>query len=150
MDSNSVLWIVIAAVVAIAVIAVVVFFTRKAGNRCKQQQADQLRAEVEHDSARVNRQASLVEEAEAKARAAQAEAEAKAAEASRLADTASTRRDALSSSQDELASRRAHADKLDPRVKSDGTRKDGETDLTAETAGDSAVDAPTHRDSTAR
>ena len=46
--------------------------------------------------------------------------------------------------------RRAHADKLDPRVKSDGTRKDGETDLTAETAGDSAVDAPTHRDSTAR
>ena len=94
--------------------------------------------------------ASLVEEAEAKARAAQAEAEAKAAEASRLADTASTRRDALSSSQDELASRRAHADKLDPRVKSDGTRKDGETDLTAETAGDSAVDAPTHRDSTAR
>jgi len=70
MDSNSVLWIVIAAVVAIAVIAVVVFFTRKAGNRRKQQQADQLRAEVEHDSARVNRQASLVEEAEAKARAA--------------------------------------------------------------------------------
>ena len=67
MDSNSVLWIVIAAVVAIAVIGVVVFFTRKAGNRRKQEQADQLRAEVEHDSARVNRQASLVEEAEAKA-----------------------------------------------------------------------------------
>ncbi len=76
--------------------------------------------------------------------------EAKAAEAARLADTASTRRDALSSSQDELASRREHADKLDPRVKSDGTRKNDAADMPRAAAGDSAADASAPRDTTAR
>lgn len=114
MDTNNVVWIVIAAVVALLAVGVVVFLARRARNQRRAQEADRIREEVHHDSRRVQRQASIVEETEARARAAQAEAEAKAAEAARLAETASSRRDALNSSQQHLDARREHADSLDP------------------------------------
>jgi biopolymer transport protein ExbB/TolQ len=116
---NNVVWIVIAALIALVVIGVVVMLALRTRNRRRVQEADRIREEVHHDTKRVERQASLVEETEAKARAAQAEAEAKAAEASRLADAASTRRDALNGAQEHLNARREHADKLDPRSTDD-------------------------------
>lgn len=125
MDTNTVVWIVVA-VVAIVLIGAVVFAGVKSRNRRRVQEADRIREEVQHDTQRVERQASIVQETEAKARAAQAEAEAKAAEAARLADTATSRRDALTSSQEHLNERRQHADKLDPRVKHDDAT--GQTD----------------------
>jgi uncharacterized protein HemX len=136
MDTNTVVWIVVA-VVAIILIGAVVFAGRKSRNRRRAQEADRIREEVHHDTQRVERQATIVEETEAKARAAQAEAEAKAAEAARLADTAASRRDALSSSQEHLDERRQHADKLDPRVKHDDTngQKDVRDGVGEDTAG---------------
>ncbi|MEH3143654.1 MAG: hypothetical protein PGN37_26655 [Mycobacterium kyogaense] len=129
MDSNNTVWIVVAAVAAIIVIALIVFLARQSRNKRRAAEADRIREEVHHDSQRVQRQATLVEETEAKARAAQAEADAKAAEAARLAETAAGRRDALTSSQQNLDERREHADKLDPR-----TRR-SDTDVTAEDNG---------------
>lgn len=116
---NNVVWIVIAALIALVVIGVVVMMALRTRNRRRVQEADRIREEVHHDTKRVERQATLVEETEAKARAAQAEAEAKAAEAARLADAASTRRDALSGAQEHLNARREHADTLDPRSTDD-------------------------------
>ncbi|MGE4363694.1 MAG: hypothetical protein AB7E41_16065, partial [Mycolicibacterium sp.] len=69
MDTNNVVWIVIAAVVAIIVIGVIVFLARRARNQRRAQEADRIREEVHLDSRRVQRQASIVEETEAKARA---------------------------------------------------------------------------------
>ena len=125
MDSNNTVWIVVAVVVAIIVIAAIVFAARKAQHRRRVQESDRIREEVHSDSQRVQRQAALVEETEAKARAAKAEADAKAAEAARLAGTAAGRRDALTHSQEDIDARREHADRIDPRTGRD-------TDETAE------------------
>ena len=119
MDSNNVVWIVVAVLVALVVIGLVVFAARKAGNKRRVQQADRIREEVDQESLRVEKRAALLEETEAKARAAKAEADVKAAEAARLADTAATHRNAVTSSREDLAARRDHADELDPRVTRD-------------------------------
>ncbi|WP_240761172.1 hypothetical protein [Mycolicibacterium sp. CR10] len=116
MDTNNVVWIVVAVLVALVVIGLAVFAARKAGNRRRSQEADRIRAEVDHESQRVEKRAALVEETEAKARAAKAEAEAKAAEAARLAETAATHRDSVTTSREDLAARREEADDLDPRT----------------------------------
>ncbi|WP_260759032.1 hypothetical protein [Mycobacterium sp. SMC-4] len=112
---NSV-WIIVAVVVALIVLGLVVFLANKTRHRRRADEADRIRQEVAEDSHRVDRQATLAQEAEAKARAAQAEADAKAAEAARLADTAASRRDTLNSAREHIDSRLSEADKLDPRV----------------------------------
>lgn len=155
MDTN-VIWIIVAVVAALIVLGIIVALARKSRNRRRAVEADRIREEVHHDTRRVERQASLVEETEAKARAAKAEAEvkaaeaeAKAAEAARLADTASSRRDALTSSQEHIEARRQHADKLDPRH-----RNADQADAAGHNRGDVGdnLNAPTgvttHRDDT--
>lgn len=119
MDTNNVVWIVVAVVVALVVIGLIVFAARKVGDRRHAQEADQIREKVDHDSRGVEKRAALLDETEAKARAAKAEAEAKAAEAARLTNTAATHRESVTSSQEDLAARRDRADELDPRVNRD-------------------------------
>ncbi len=84
-------------------------------------EAERIRSEVEEESAQVARREALAEETAAKARAAKAEAEVKAAEAARLEERALSHRSSVESANDDLEERRAHADHIDPRVKTDKT-----------------------------
>ncbi|MGE2835988.1 hypothetical protein [Mycobacterium sp. SMC-4] len=113
---DNTVWIIVAVVVALIVLGLVVFMAGKARHRRRAEEADRIRHEVAEDSRRVDRQAALAQEAEARARAAQAEADAKAAEAARLADTAASRRETADSAREHVNSRLTEADKLDPRV----------------------------------
>jgi predicted Holliday junction resolvase-like endonuclease len=115
---DTTVWIIIAVVAVLLVLAVLAFAGRSRRNKQLHGKAERIREEVEQDSLQVRRREALADETAAKARAAQAEAEAKAAEARRLADRADLHRDAVATSQEELDERRAHADSLDPRVKS--------------------------------
>ncbi|HYB38458.1 MAG TPA: hypothetical protein VEF72_23855 [Mycobacterium sp.] len=59
---------------------------------------------------------------EIRARAAQAEAEAKAAEAARLHDRAASHRSEVEASRAQLDEQFAHADRIDPLVRTEKTR----------------------------
>lgn len=115
---DTTVWIIIAVVAVLLVLAVLAFAGRNRRNKHLHGKAERIREEVEQDTIQVRRREALADETAAKARAAQAEAEAKAAEARRLADRADLHRDAVVTSREELDERRAHADSIDPRVKS--------------------------------
>jgi FtsZ-interacting cell division protein ZipA len=119
MASNTTLWIVIAVVAAVLVLGVLVWAGRSRRNRKLHGEAQRIRTEVEQESAQVARREALADETAAKARAAKAEAEAKAAEAARLEERAQSHRSSVASARDDLDERRAHADTIDPRVKTD-------------------------------
>ncbi|MGE2729155.1 hypothetical protein ACQI4F_06740 [Mycolicibacterium vaccae] len=125
---DNTVWIIVAVVAALIVLGVVVFLAGKARHRRRAEEADRIRQEVAEDSRRVDRQATLAQEAEARARAAQAEADAKAAEAARLSDSAASRRETLDSAREHINSRLSEADKLDPRVGRDGTADNVDAD----------------------
>ena len=101
MDSNTVVWIVIAVVAVIVVIAVVALLARARNNR-RHAQAERMREEIDQKTQHVDRRDAIAAETEARARAAQAEAEVKAAEAARLQDTAHTHHEAATASREEL------------------------------------------------
>lgn len=126
---DNTVWIIVAVVVALIVLGIVVYMASKTRHRRRAEEADRIREEVAEDSRRVDRQASLAQEADAKARAAQAEADAKAAEAARLSDTAAGRRDTLDSAREHINSRLSEADNLDPRV--GNAKAEGKTDATS-------------------
>ena len=114
---DTTVWIVVAVVALLLVLAVVAYAGRNRRNKQLHGQAEQIREEVHTETVKVQRREALAEETAAKARAAQAEAEAKAAEAKRLAERADVHRDAVVTSREDLEERRAHADSIDPRVK---------------------------------
>ena len=72
MDSNSVIWIVIAVVAAIVVIALVAFLARSARNKRRHAQAEEMRQEIGQKSQHVEKRKAIAAETEARARAAQA------------------------------------------------------------------------------
>jgi len=98
-DSNSVVWIVIAVVAVIVVIAVVALLARVRNNR-RHAQAEQMREEIDQKTQHVERRDAIAAETAARARAAQAEAEVKAAEAARLQGTARTHHEAATASRE--------------------------------------------------
>jgi flagellar biosynthesis/type III secretory pathway M-ring protein FliF/YscJ len=118
-DSNSVVWIVIAVVAAIVVIALVAFLARSARNKRRHAKAEEIRQEIGQKAEHVEKREAIAAETEARARAAQADAEVKAAEAARLQDTARTHRESASTSRQELDAHRERADALDPKRKDD-------------------------------
>lgn len=111
MESNAVVWIVVA-VVAIVVIAFVAWTVRNSRRRAE---AERLRGEIGHQTEHLEKREAVAAETEARAKAAMAEAEAKAAEAARLENTARTHREAVDTSRDELEAHRERVDKLDPK-----------------------------------
>ncbi|CAN5226049.1 hypothetical protein BH09ACT8_BH09ACT8_24560 [soil metagenome] len=117
--ATNTMWIVIAIVAAVLVLGALVWAGRSRRNHKLHGEAERIRGEVEQESAQVARREALAEETAAKARAAKAEAEVKAAEAARLEERALTHRSSVESSRDDLDDRRAHADSIDPRVKTD-------------------------------
>ena len=116
MDSNTVVWIVIAVVAVIVVIAVVALLARARNNR-RHAQAERMREEIGQKTEHTERREAIAAETAARARAAQAEAEVKAAEAARLQGTARTHHDAATASREELDAQSERADALDPRTK---------------------------------
>ena len=116
MDSNAVVWIVIAAV-AIIVIAALVFAARSRRNQRKHVEAQRIREDITTHTAKVEKREALADETAARARAAEAEAEAKAAEAARLKERAGSHREAVATSREDIEDRRRHADRLDPKTR---------------------------------
>jgi hypothetical protein len=111
MESNVVIWI----VVAVAVIVVIGFVAWTVRNSRRRAEAERLRGEIGQRSEHLEKREAVAAETEAKAKAAQAEAEAKAAEAARLQNTARTHREAVDASREELDAHRERADQLDPK-----------------------------------
>jgi FtsZ-interacting cell division protein ZipA len=137
--SNTMIWIIVAIIVAIGVVALLAFLAR---NRRRHSQAERIREEVGRETQRLEKREAFADETEAKARAARAEAEVKAAEAARLDETAASHREAVTTSREELDSRRERADALDPKrrdvqgPKDDAARRDdseGAPEVQAET-----------------
>jgi cbb3-type cytochrome oxidase maturation protein len=119
MATNTTMWIVIAIVAAVLVLGALAWAGRSRRNHKLHGEAERIRTEVEQESAQVARREALADETAAKARAAKAEAEVKAAEAARLEERALSHRSSVDASRDDLDERRAHADSIDPRVKTD-------------------------------
>ena len=82
--STGTIWIVIAPVAAVLLIAALTIVGRRARSRRRQRQAEEIREQARLETAKLERREALAEETAAKARAAQAEAEVKAAEAASL------------------------------------------------------------------
>jgi nitrogen fixation-related uncharacterized protein len=116
MATNNVVWIVIAVVAALIIIAALVWVGRNRQMSRRTAQADEIREEVRQEHVKVQRREALADETAAKARAAQAEAEAKAAEAGRLEENAAKHRDVATTRHEELDEKWSEADSLDPRV----------------------------------
>ncbi len=117
MNSTAV-WIVVA-VVAVIVLAGLVFAARSRRNQRRHVEAEQMREELTTHIQKVDKRQALADETAAKARAAEAEAEAKAAEAARLKEQAAGRHDAVAASREDIEERRRHADRLDPKTRVD-------------------------------
>jgi hypothetical protein len=117
MNSTAV-WIVVA-VVAVIVLAGLVFAARSRRNQRRHVEAEQMREELNTHVQKVDKRQALADETAAKARAAEAEAEAKAAEAARLKEQAASRHDAVAASREDIEERRRHADRLDPKTRVD-------------------------------
>jgi hypothetical protein len=115
---NSTVWIVVA-IVAVIVLAALVFAARSRRNEKRHVQAEQMREELTTHGQRVDKRQALADETAAKARAAEAEAEAKAAEAARLKEQAAGHHDAVAASREDIEERRKHADWLDPKTRVD-------------------------------
>jgi hypothetical protein len=127
MESNNMVWIVVAIIGAVVVITGLAVVAYRRRNARRHIEAERLREEVNEHTAKADKRAALADETAAKARAAEAEAEAKAAEAARLKDQASSHHEAAAASRDEIEERRRRADRLDPKTR---TGDDGEKDAT--------------------
>ncbi|BBY24259.1 hypothetical protein MSTO_44640 [Mycobacterium stomatepiae] len=113
--THNTLWIVIALVATLVLIAAVIVAV-SATRRRRHRQAEQIREHARLESAKVERREALAQETAAKARAAQAEAEVKAAEAARLAEHAAEHQSEAAASREQLRERWDHADRIDPRT----------------------------------
>lgn len=142
MATNTMIWIIVALVVSIAIVGVLAVLAR---NRRRHAQAERIREEVGQESQRVEKREAFADETQAKARAAKAEAEVKAAEAARLEEAAASRREAATTSREELDARREHADAIDPKRRDDDGPKGDVGDATGTEARRTQAETPTTR-----
>ncbi|OBH85641.1 hypothetical protein A5679_03205 [Mycobacterium scrofulaceum] len=113
MNSNTI-WIVVAVIAAVLVIAALLFAVSRSRSRRRQRQAQEIREQAKLETAKVERREALAQETAAKARAAQAEAEAKAAEAARLQERAANHQNEVAASREQLQEQLKRADELHP------------------------------------
>jgi hypothetical protein len=151
---NNTMWIVIAVVVAILLIAGLIVALSTVRNRRRHRQAEQIREQAKLESARLERREALGQETAAKARAAQAEAEVKAAEAARLQEHAAAHQSEAAASREQLQERWDHADRIDPKTgkqdrEADDLASDGSEAWSAESA-EARTDAEAVRHETYR
>ncbi len=126
MATNTTVWIVIAVIAALIVVAALVWVGRNRQLARRRAQAEEIRDAVRHDEIKVARREALADETAAKARAAQAEAEAKAAEAARLQENAQKHRSQAAEHREDLDERLSRADSLDPDATIDAERATAE------------------------
>jgi len=119
MATSTTVSIIVAAVVAILLIAVVIWVARNKRNEQRHVEADKIREDAREKTLQVKQQEALAEETAAKARAAQAEADVKAAQASGLEQQAAVHRGEAVNSRDHLNEQWDRADTLDPSAASD-------------------------------
>ena len=119
MATSTIILISVAAVVAILLIAVVIWVARNKRNEQRHVEADKIREDAREKTLQVKQQEALAEETAAKARAAQAEADVKAAQASGLEQQAAVHRGEAVNSRDHLNEQWDRADTLDPSAASD-------------------------------
>jgi hypothetical protein len=115
MTTSTVIWIVVAVVAAIVLIALIGFVATRTRTRHRRVEADRIREDANERMGGVQKREALAQETEARARAAKAEADAKAAEAARLQERAQTHRGEAATAREELEDRLGHADRIDPR-----------------------------------
>jgi biopolymer transport protein ExbB/TolQ len=125
MATNTVVWIIVAVIAALIVVAALVWVGRNRQVSRRRAQADEIREDVRQEQVKVQRREALADETAAKARAAQAEAEAKAAEAARLQENAAKHHTAAAAHREELDERSSHADSIDPRVEAETDTRSG-------------------------
>jgi FtsZ-interacting cell division protein ZipA len=116
MTTSTVIWIIVAVVVGLLLIAAVIAVATRSRTKRRVREAQTIRERAREETTRVERREALGGETAAKARAAQAEAEAKAAEAARLQERAATHQSGAAASREELEKQFAHADRIDPSV----------------------------------
>jgi len=119
MATSTTVSIIVAAVVAVLLIAVVIWVARNKRNEQRHVEADKIREDAREKTLQVKQQEALAEETAAKARAAQAEADVKAAQASGLEQQAAVHRGEAVTSRDHLNEQWDRADTLDPSAASD-------------------------------
>jgi hypothetical protein len=111
---DNTVWIVVAVVVALVLIAAMVLTARKQRTVHRRAQAEEIRVDLGKEDAQVRHRESIATVTAARARAAQAEADAKSAEAERLLNVAESHQHEVTASHEEMDKRREHAERLDP------------------------------------
>ena len=119
MATSTIVFIIVAAVAAILLIAGLAWVARNKRNQQRHVEADKIREDAREKTLQVKQQEALAEETAAKARAAQAEADVKAAQASGLEQQAAVHRGEAVTSRDHLNEQWDRADTLDPSAASD-------------------------------
>ena len=122
MATSTIVFIIVAAVAAILLIAGLAWVARNKRNQQRHVEAGKIRDDARQETLLVKQQEALAEETAAKARAAQAEADVKAAQASGLQQQAAVHRGEAVTSRDHLNEQWDRADKLDPASPASDTR----------------------------
>ena len=114
MTTSSIVWIVVAVVAAVLLVATIAWVARKKRTEHRRVQAGDIRDKAVEQSHEVGQREALADETAAKARAAQAEAEAMAAHSAGLQHQAQARHTEAATSRSELNREFERADKIDP------------------------------------
>jgi FtsZ-interacting cell division protein ZipA len=114
MATSTTILIIVAAVVAVLVIAGLIWMARNKRNQQRHVEADKIREDARQQTLLVKQHEALADETAARARAAQAEADVKAAQASGLQQQAAVHRGEAVTSRDHLNEQWDRADTLDP------------------------------------
>lgn len=120
MDTSTIIWIVVAVLVVLALIAVAVRLSGRRKLDRQRTKADEIRQEAASEEATVRRHEAEAAEQDALARQARAESDRKAAEAEKLQLAAEERGEQASAKRTEHADRLRSADEVDPDVPDHG------------------------------
>lgn len=114
MDGSTIVWIIVAVVVLLVVLAIAGVFGKKKKTEHDRSRAQELREQAAAQSTGVQQHEAQARETEAEAKAARAEAERRAAEAQRLEAEAADKRSTAAGYREERDERLRQADELDP------------------------------------
>ncbi len=131
MDTSTIVWIVVAAVVVLALLAVIAMAMKKKRDEHNRGRANELREQAAAQSTGVQQREAEARQTEAEARRTQAEADQKAAEAERLAAQASDKQSTAATYRQERDDNLRQADDLDPDAGKD--KHDGDSDSSNDT-----------------
>ncbi|MFW0793735.1 hypothetical protein AAFP30_07985 [Gordonia sp. CPCC 205515] len=127
-------WIIIAVVIVVIVLIVAAFLMRQRTAR-RRAEAQNIRENAEEKVSDLRHREARAEESEALARKAQAESDAKAAEAKRLNEQARVHQGQAVESREDIENEFARADKIDPDVGRDGTRRGADEPIAEDRTG---------------